>query len=143
MFSKACTYGIRAMILITKKSQEGCRIGVKEISKDTDTPEPFVAKILQQLTKLGLIQSNKGPKGGFSISDEQKETTLYTIVKAIDGDTLMTGCGLGFHECSEERPCPMHNKFKSVRAGLNDMLSETTLGELSTDVVDGLSFLQG
>lgn len=141
MFSKACTYGVRALILISKKSKEGLKIGGKEIAKLTAMPEPFTAKILQQLSRQGLIGSSKGPNGGFYLDDEQQNNTLFTIVEAIDGDQLMIGCGLGFEECSDERPCPMHGKFKSVRANINTMLQSTTLKEMSEDVDEGLSFL--
>lgn len=141
MFSKACTYGIRALILIAQKSNEGKKTGVKEIAKETETPEPFTAKILQQLSKQGVIQSIKGPRGGFFVDEKQQKTSLYEIVNAIDGDQLMTGCGLGFLECSDEKPCPMHAKFKSIRADINTMLKSTTLEDLSNDVEGGLSFL--
>ncbi|NME66908.1 RrF2 family transcriptional regulator [Flammeovirga aprica] len=141
MFSKACTYGIRALILITQRSNEGKKIGVKEIAEVTSTPEPFTAKILQQLSRQGVIQSIKGPKGGFFLDEEQQNTSIYDVVEAIDGDQLMTGCGLGFLECSDEKPCPMHAKFKSIRASINKMLETTTLKDLSDDVEGGLSFL--
>lgn len=141
MFSKACTYGIRALILITQKSNEGKKVGVKEIANDTSTPEPFTAKILQQLSRQGLIQSIKGPRGGFFLDEQQQNNSLYNVVIAIDGDLLMTGCGLGFEECSDERPCPMHGKFKFIRGDINEMLRTTTLKDLSSDVEGGLSFL--
>ena len=61
MFSKACEYGIRAVIYIWSKSADGVKLGVKEICKEIDTPEFFTAKILQSLAKQNLISSTKGP----------------------------------------------------------------------------------
>lgn len=59
MFSKTCEYAIRAMIFISQKSDEGVRVGIKEISKGIDSPEHFIAKILQNLSRKGLVSSYK------------------------------------------------------------------------------------
>lgn len=143
MFSKACEYGIRAIIHIAAQSQEGKRVGLKEISKQIDSPEAFTAKILQILSKNNLIDSIKGPMGGFEIDLKQmKKIKLSEVVSAIDGDSIYKGCGLGLKECSEKRPCPVHNQFKTIRNELKNMLENTTLYELSLDQKNGLTFLK-
>ncbi|NLR90292.1 Rrf2 family transcriptional regulator [Flammeovirga sp. SR4] len=142
MLSKACTYGIRALILVTQKSNIGNKIGGKDVAKLTDMPEQFVLKILQQLSKKELIESVKGPRGGFYMKEEQQEVTLYQVVNAIDGDQLMTSCGLGFEECSDLKPCPLHSKYKSIKTELVKMLHNTTIKEMSDDVLEGNSFLK-
>ena len=65
MFSKTCEYALRAMIFIAQKSKAGYKAGIKEIVKEIDAPEHFVAKILQDLVRKGFVQSLKGPTGGF------------------------------------------------------------------------------
>ncbi|ANQ52629.1 Rrf2 family transcriptional regulator [Flammeovirga sp. MY04] len=141
MLSKACTYGIRALVYITQKTEEGKRVGSKEIAEHTKVPEPFIAKILQQIKKVGLIESAKGPKGGFYMLEDQLNVTLYKIVETIDGDDLMTSCGLGFEHCSDEKPCPLHNHFKGIKSDLNKMLIETTILDLAKGVEKGEAFL--
>ena len=64
MFSKTCEYAVRAMIFIAQKSKNGNKVSIKEIAKGIDSPEHFIAKILQELSKKKLLQSMKGPKGG-------------------------------------------------------------------------------
>lgn len=142
MFSKACEYAIRATIYIAVQSNQDKRVGIKDISKEIDSPEAFTAKILQQLTKNNIIDSIKGPHGGFAI--DKKDMTkikLSQIVLAIDGDAIYKGCGLGFKECSEKKPCPVHDKFKIVRNELKHMLENTTVLELSFGLKKGLTFL--
>ena len=68
MFSKTCEYAIRAMIFIAQKSKDGSRVRIKEIAKGIDSPEHFIAKILQDLGKKKLLQSIKGPNGGFFLT---------------------------------------------------------------------------
>ena len=65
MFSKTCEYAIRAVLFIAQKSEDGKRVNIKSIAKNINSPESFIAKILQQLTKRGIVQSVKGPNGVF------------------------------------------------------------------------------
>jgi Rrf2 family iron-sulfur cluster assembly transcriptional regulator len=142
MFSKACEYAIRATIYIAMQSSQNLRVGLKDISKEIDSPEPFTAKILQQLSKNNIIESIKGPHGGFQIDkNDMSKIKLSQIVLAIDGDSIYKGCGLGFKECSEKQPCPVHDKFKIIRDELKDMLENTTVLELSLGLKKGLTFL--
>ena len=142
MFSKACEYAIRALIFIAQKSQAGERTGLKEIANGVDSPEPFLAKILQDLSRKGLVQSVKGPHGGFYMEAENLKTTLADIVNAIDGDKLFTGCGLGLKACSEKKPCPIHDEFKIIRRKIQSMLETTTVGEFNKQLDSGLAFLK-
>lgn len=143
MFSKTCEYGIRAAIFIASQSYQGNRTGLKDIAKKIDSPEAFTAKILQILSRDNIINSIKGVGGGFEIPKERmKEIKLSQIVNALDGDRVFTGCGLGLTHCSEDHPCPMHDKFKSIRNDLAFMLENTNLEELALGIKSGDTFLR-
>ena len=132
MFSKACEYGIRASVHIAMQSELGLRVGLKDISKAIDSPEAFTAKILQQLTRSDIIQSSKGPTGGFEMSDKQLSTVkLSDIVKTLDSDLIYTGCGLGLPSCDENNPCALHFEFKEIRDQLRKMLETTSIRQLA------------
>jgi len=143
MFSKACEYGIKASIFIAISSLEGKRVTPKEISLEISSPQAFTAKILQALAKHDVINSIKGAYGGFEIEkNEIANIKLAQIVNAIDGDKIYKGCGLGLEKCDENHPCPVHDKFKSVRDNLQYMLENTTLEELALNIKSGASFLK-
>ncbi|WOD45281.1 RrF2 family transcriptional regulator [Hwangdonia lutea] len=143
MFSKACEYGIKASIFIATNSFEGKRVSPKEIAMEIDSPQAFTAKILQALVKHDIINSIKGAYGGFEISRDKIATIkLNQIVKAIDGDSIYNGCGLGLHKCDEAHPCPVHDKFKAIRDSLKHMLENTSLEELALNIKSGASFLK-
>jgi DNA-binding IscR family transcriptional regulator len=63
-------------------------------------------------------------------------------VEAIDGKVLFTGCGLGLKQCSEKEPCPIHDKFKSIRNNLKKMLEETSIDELGKKLKSGKTVLK-
>lgn len=142
MFSKTCEYAIRAMIFIANKSEDGRKIGVKEIAKGIDSPEYFIAKILQDLSRKGLVQSLKGPTGGFYLDRKNNSCNLADIVQAIDGDHLFVGCGLGLNECSEKHPCPLHYEFKKIRKDIHDLLKGSNLVEFNDQLEKKLAFLK-
>lgn len=143
MFSKACEYGIRASIFIAEQSGLNKKVGLKEVAKAINSPEAYTSKILQQLTKNNIINSEKGPRGGFSMDKQELEKVkLSTIVFAIDGDAIYEDCGLGLKKCNEKMPCPVHNQFKTIREQLKKMLENSTIKSLATDLNDGLTFLK-
>jgi Rrf2 family protein len=141
MFSKTCEYAIRAVLFIAQKSNEG-KVSIKEIAKGIDSPEHFIAKILQDLCKRGLIQSLKGPNGGFYLDKDNLKFSIADVVKAIDGDKIFLGCGLGLKQCSESQPCPIHHEFKKIRKDLYAMLERSKLGIFNDELERSLSFLK-
>lgn len=143
MFSKACEYGIRASIYIANQTQFERKVGLKEVAEAIESPIAYTSKILQQLTKHQIIKSDKGPKGGFSMSVYELENIkLTTIVHAIDGDSIYEGCGLGLKKCNEKQPCPVHNQFKVIRDELKKMLETTSLLSLAEEYKKGITFLK-
>lgn len=131
MFSKSCEYGLRAVIFIARESLEGRRPGSVEISKAINSPEAFTGKILQILKKRHIIDSIKGPYGGFYISEEEiKNISISEVVTAIDGDSVYTSCGMGLTECDENAPCYLHEYFANIRGNLKKMLEENTLHDI-------------
>ncbi|MCB0629735.1 MAG: Rrf2 family transcriptional regulator [Saprospiraceae bacterium] len=143
MFSKACEYGIKAALYIATQSLQGARVNLKEIAREINSPEAFTAKILQQMARNGIVDSVKGPYGGFQITSERISVIkLSEIVSAIDGDAIYRGCALGLEQCNAEKPCPLHDKFVSIRTELRRMLEGTTLYELANGLEIGLTFLK-
>ena len=142
IFSKTCEYAMRAVFFIAHKTANGGRVGIKEIATGIDSPEHFLAKILQDLSRRGVIQSAKGPNGGFYVDDVILNMPLASIVEAVDGNGIFTGCGLGLEYCSEENPCPIHHDFKAIRNQIQDLLKTTKIGEFNEELNRGIAVLK-
>ncbi|HEY5691860.1 MAG TPA: Rrf2 family transcriptional regulator [Cyclobacteriaceae bacterium] len=128
MFSRACKYAIKIMIYVAGNEKEERHTGLKEISMAIGSPEAFSAKILQQLVKSKLLESYKGPFGGFELM-KNREIRLADIHTAIDGDQLVEECILELQSCSSKNPCPLHDRFMLIRSHLKETM-------LSTDIRD-------
>ena len=142
MFSKTCEYALRALIYITQQTKDGGRIGIKDIAAGIDSPEYFIAKILQDLSRKGFVQSAKGPTGGFYLDNISLNRSLAEIVKEMDGDKIFSGCALGLKECSETHPCPVHNEFKHIRNNLQKMLNDMKIGDFVDQLDAQVAFLK-
>lgn len=127
MISKTCAYAIRAMVFIAKNGTENNKVGIREVARGISSPEPFTAKILQDLSRKGLIDSVKGPHGGFYITGNLRKVSMADIVLAIDGEGIFTACGLGLKACSEVNPCPIHHTYKPIRQEVRRMLEQATM----------------
>ena len=108
MLSNACQYAIRSVLYLAIHSDDKKRIGVKTIAEELETPQPFLAKLLQQLAKSDLVSSIKGPNGGFYLTKKNTNNSLWEIVECIDGTEKFNQCFLGLSKCSDENPCPVH-----------------------------------
>jgi Rrf2 family protein len=142
MFSKACKYAIKALIYIASRSGDGSRISLRDIAAQIDSPEHFTAKIMQILSKQGIVSSIKGPNGGFYLETNAPAIPLFDVVRAIDGVQHLTGCGLGLKNCSEDQPCPIHREFSEVRNRLLNMLHQSTIQQLAGELTAGQTVLK-
>lgn len=108
MLSNACKYAIRSVLYLAVHHTAHKKVGVKKIAEELDVPQAFLAKLLQQLTKNELVSSTKGPSGGFFVSDENLQHSIWDVIKCIDGTTKFDQCFMGLTSCGDENPCPVH-----------------------------------
>lgn len=142
MLSKSCVYALRAIVYVGHHGAENHKIGIKEIGNELELPVHFLGKILQSLVKHNIIQSTKGPNGGFYINEVSGKIKLIKIIEVIDGLSFFHKCGLGMHECSDMHPCPLHGDFIVFREGLNKIFSTKTVNDLVKKVEDGNAFIR-
>ncbi len=133
IFSKSCEYGIQSVLYIAKVSN-GQPVLLKDISETLHIPHHFLGKVLQILTRSGIIISKKGQHGGFELGDSASKITLMDIVRAIDGDSYLNECVLGFPGCCDENPCPVHDAWGKSKKSILEMLNNKTIEKLSKEL---------
>jgi Rrf2 family protein len=134
MLGKTSEYAIRALVYVYIQNQEGKRPGFKEISKKIDSPEQFTAKVLQILTRAGLISSLKGRGGGFFFESSVAPLTLYEIIRVTERDQFFSKCGFGLKKCDAENPCPLHDDYSPVREGFFKLATKQTIQSLAKKI---------
>ena len=141
MFSKTFGYALRATVYIAVHGSADRKVGLHETSEGLGIPHYFLGKIMQDLVRHGILDSVKGPSGGFYPNRTTLATPLIEILKITDGSLVFNQCALGITRCNAESPCPLHDDFASCRNGMIQSLAEKTVGMLAEDVEAGRSFL--
>lgn len=136
IFSRSCEYGLQAVMYIAMQDRNR-KVMIREIAEKVNIPMFFLGKILQKLSKSGLLKSQKGPNGGFTLGNDPNKITALQIVEVIDGLKFSTSCVTGFPKCSNETPCPFHNEWKNIRASLIQMLEGQTIEKLMQEAKEG------
>src|SRR5260370_10325051 len=108
IYSRSAEYAIRAFVHLAQV-QEGKYAMVKNIAEQEEIPAHFLAKILQQLARKGLLRSSKGPTGGFALRVDPTEIRLLDIVETLAALSPYQQCASGLSECSDDMPCSMHD----------------------------------
>jgi Rrf2 family protein len=134
MLSNACKYAIRAILYLAINSDETKRIGAKKIAEDLETPKPFLAKLLQELSTNKLISSVKGPYGGFFLTDEDKQHHLWDVIVCIDGGHKFDQCFLGLSHCDNKNPCPIHHIASPFKEKLLNEFKNKTIDDFVEEI---------
>lgn len=122
-------YAIRAILYLASQPEEKL-ILVNEISEAQDVPRSYLSKIMQQLTKSGIVRSRRGAKGGFRLSRPASLITLREVIEAIEGPIYLNICLVKKGECPRDQICPVHGIWKEAQKKLIEVLDSKTLKEL-------------
>lgn len=129
MISKTATHALRAMVALAEQP-EGAFAGAGAIARSIKAPQNYLGKLLQQLAREGLVDSQKGHGGGFRLARPPARITLYDIVDPIDQVSRRQGCFLGQLLCSEDGACAVHDDWSTVLDTYLGFLRRITLADV-------------
>ncbi len=135
MLSNACQYAIRSILYLAIQSNEKNKIGVKKIAEELESPQPFLAKLLQQLSRKKLVSSTKGPNGGFFLSKKDKQNAIWDVVACIDGTDKFDACFMGLPACGDDNPCPVHFTVAPFKEKILQKFRDKTIAQFTEDIV--------
>lgn len=93
-----------------------------EIAGIREVPKTFLAKILQKLSKAGIVKSFRGVKGGVSLTKRPQDITLLDIIVAIEGPVAMNRCVVDEGFCNFSATCTVHPVWVGIREGVENLL---------------------
>ncbi len=109
----------------------GKLIPVHQIARSTGLPKSFLAKIVGRLIRARLLRAFRGPGGGVELGRPAEEICLWSLVRAMEGPVRRERCVFGLTGCSVEKPCPLHPRWSQLRAEMQRLLEETTVGSVA------------
>lgn len=132
IFNKICKAALKSVAFLAYNYPKANRYSIKELAMVVEENDHTVGKALQLLVKLEIINSMKGPNGGFYLEKSQLKIPVLKIVEAIDGKFILNQCALGFSKCSEKKPCAFHEEFKKARRIIEWLLLKSKVEYLGT-----------
>lgn len=130
---KLTDYAFVVLVDIRRFEMEQAR-SAQAIAESTSLPLPTVSKVLQQLSRGGLIESKRGFCGGYSLARSAEEITAVAVVEAMEGPLALTECSdPGDTSCAERERCAMHGHWPTINAAVKSALAQVTLDALARD----------
>ena len=106
---------------------------VNEIAGERNIPRSFLAKILQKLTRAGMVKSYRGSRGGFRLSKDPADITLRDVVEAMEGRVLLNLCAVEGNTCDLRESCSVHPVGRRLTAELAGNLEKHTFEKLARE----------
>ena len=136
ILSRTSQYAIQALIFVAMRPP-GVPVLIRTVAAHLNVPPPYLAKIMQSLSRGKLIHSFRGRQGGVCLSEGGENTDLMQILTLIEGPGLTDNCVLGLKVCGDDTACPMHTQWKPIKTRIVKLLNQQTLGKLAAAVQSG------
>lgn len=131
MFSLTAEYALRAVVHLAavKQRGDGASQTLGQIAHGTRVPEGYLSKVLQSLSRSGVILSQRGLGGGFRLAAPAESTTILAVLAAVDPIERIHTCPLGL-ESHGTNLCPLHRRLDEAMAFTEKQFANTTVAEL-------------
>lgn len=127
--SQTARYALRAVYYLATLPDDECQL-TKDIAGKTKIPAAYLARIMSTLAKRGILYSRTGLGGGFCLTKEAMNFSLYDVASQFDNLDDYQGCIFGFAECCKDKYCPLHEDWIRLKDEIVKLLKSTSLGYL-------------
>ncbi|SFR34886.1 Rrf2 family protein [Robiginitalea myxolifaciens] len=130
MISNSAKYALKAVIYLASYSSESKKVLVRDLSHHIQAPEQYLAKVVQELTRRGIISSTRGRNGGLFLKEDNRTHSLFEVVSAVDGVGDIESCVLGYERCDLNNPCPLHDLLGIQKSQFRKTLESTKIRDI-------------
>ncbi len=133
--SRKIDYGLRATIYLASVAR-GAVVPFREIARQMDVPEDFLAKILKTLVDAALVRSTRGPHGGYALARASSEISFLDVIEAVEGPIALNVCLDGDDACGHSTCCTMMSVWKLGQERMLDVYRQARLSDLAFKPAD-------
>jgi Rrf2 family protein len=131
--TKKADYGLMALKYLAEQTGSGeasVAKSAKDIAEAYHIPPPLLAKIMQTLTRAGLLVSHAGTNGGYALARSAKNISAFEVIRAIDGPLFITSCITIHGTCDLAGHCTIKEPLRKVNDSIKDLLSAIRISDL-------------
>jgi Rrf2 family protein len=132
--TRAADYAVRVMIHLAGQPIH-TRASRADLAVAAECPEQFLSKVLQSLTRAGLVMSHRGNTGGFELPISGKTVSVLDVVEAIEGPVRLNLCLTADAACARQGWCPAHSVWAEAQRAMADVLRKATIQDLARQVL--------
>lgn len=130
-FSQSFKAALKTVSFLAVHKGNNERFSIQQLAKETHENPHTLGKVLQVMVKTGIINSVKGPSGGFCLSEQQADLPVVKIPEAFGEHFKIGRCALGMAKCSASKPCVMHTEYKKARKIIEQFFITSRIGDLA------------
>jgi Rrf2 family protein len=130
--TKKADYGLMAMKHLAERGDKGS-CSAKDVAEAYRIPQEALAKILQRLVKAGLLHSQHGINGGYTLARDPKTISSFEVIKAIDGPLFITSCVTVRGECDQTDRCTIREPLRKVNESIETVLRNIKISQMKEE----------
>jgi len=130
--TKKADYGLMAMKHLAERAPKGA-CSAKEIADAYGIPPEALAKILQRLVKAGLLVSQHGINGGYTLARDAHKISAFEVIRSIEGPLFITSCVTVRGECGQSNRCTIREPLRKVSSSIEQVLRNITISEMKEE----------
>lgn len=127
--TKKADYGLMAMRHLAEHADGGA-CSAKDVADAYGIPQEALAKILQRLAKAGLLHSQHGINGGYTLARDPDTISAFEVIRAIDGPLFITSCVTVRGECDQSDRCNIREPLRKVNSSIEEVLRRIKISEM-------------
>lgn len=131
--TKKADYGLMAMKHLAERHEQGS-CSAKDVADSYGIPQEALAKILQRLAKAGLLHSQHGINGGYTLARDPRTISAFEVIQAIDGPLFITSCVTVRGECDQTDRCTIREPLRKVNQSIEDVLKRIKISQMKEDL---------
>jgi Rrf2 family protein len=130
--TKKADYGLMAMKHLAEHAHEGA-CSAKDVAEAYGIPQELLAKILQRLAKAGLLHSQHGTNGGYTLAREASSISAFEVIRVIDGPLFITSCITVRGECGQTDRCTIREPLRRVNQSIEQVLKGISIAAMKDE----------
>src|SRR5215813_9958714 len=130
--TKKADYALMAMKDLAEHAHETAR-SVNDVAASYGIPPQVLAKILQRLAKAGLLHSQHGINGGYTLARDANTISAFEVIQAIDGPLFITSCVTVRGECGQSDRCTVREPLRKVNESIEQVLKRIKISQMKEE----------